>query len=145
MKKKNKDRHANKNQRSFYFEDYIHSNRDLKKNKKNFIIEDRVYILFFSFLALISIFSLKILLISVKKPDDVKIISSYINFLPQRNDIIDRNGILLSRNILAYHAAIKPNLIKDKKKFLLKVKIALPEININQVKKNIYKKKIFLS
>ena len=64
MKKKNKDRHANKNQRSFYFEDYIHSNRDLKKNKKNFIIEDRVYILFFSFLALISIFSLKILSIS---------------------------------------------------------------------------------
>ena len=143
MKKKNKVKYADKNQRSFYFEDYIHSNRNLKKNKKYFIIEDRVYILFFSFLALISIFSLKILLISVKKPDDVKIINSSINFLPQRNDIIDRNGILLSRNILAYHAAIKPNLIKDKKKFLLKVKIALPEININQVKRKIYKKKYF--
>ena len=141
MKKKNRDKHANKNQRSFYFEDYIHSNRNLKKNKKNFIIEDRVYILFFSFLALISIFSLKILSISVKKPEDVKIINSSINFLPQRNDIIDRNGILLSRNILAYHAAIKPNLIKDKKKFLIKVKIALPEIDLNQIKKDIYKKK----
>ena len=57
-KKKNKDKHANKNQRSFYFEDYIHSNRDLKKIKRISIIEDRVYILFFSFLALISIFSL---------------------------------------------------------------------------------------
>ncbi len=143
MKKRIKDKHTIKNQRSFYFEDYIHSNRSLKKNKKNFIIEDRVYILFFSFLALISIFSLKILLISVKKPDDVKIINRSINFLPQRNDIIDRNGILLSRNILFYHAAIKPNLIKDKKKFLLKVKIVLPEIDLKQVKKNIYKKKYF--
>ena len=27
-------------------------------------------------------------------------------------------------NITAYHAAIKPNLIKDKKKFLVKVKIS---------------------
>ncbi len=143
MKKKSKEKLTNKNQRSFYFEDYIHSNRNLKKNNKNFIIEDRVYILFFSFLALISIFSLKIISISVKKPNDVKIINSSINFLPQRNDIIDRNGILLSRNILAYHAAIKPNLIKDKKKFLLKVKIALPEIDLKQVKKNIYKKKYF--
>ena len=57
MKKKNKkDKYTNKNQRSFYFEDYIHSNRNLKKNKRNFIIEDRVYILFFSFLALIVFF-----------------------------------------------------------------------------------------
>ena len=143
MKRKNKEKYKNKNQRSFYFEDYIHSNRSLKKNKKNFIIDDRVYILFFSFLALISIFSLKILLISVKKPDDIKIVKSSINFLPQRNDIIDRNGILLSRNILAYHAAIKPNLIKDKKKFLLKVKIVLPEIDLKKVKKSIYKKKYF--
>ena len=39
------------------------------------------------------------------------------NFNPIRNDIIDRNGILLSRNITAYHAAIRPNLIKDKKIF----------------------------
>ena len=51
------------------------------------------------------------------------------NFNPIRNDIIDRNGILLSRNITAYHAAIKPSFIKDKKKFLVKIKLVLPEVD----------------
>ncbi len=143
MKKKRKDKLFNKNQKSFYFEDYIHSNRDLKKNKKNLIIEDRIYVLFFSFLALISIFSFKIIIISIQSPDNIKIIKDNTNFLPLRNDIIDRNGILLSRNIQAYHAAIKPSLIKDKKKFLLKIKIALPETNLNRIKGDIYKKKYF--
>ena len=48
------------------------------------------------------------------------------NFNPIRKDITDRNGIILSRSITAYHAAIRPDLIKDKKKFLVKVKLALP-------------------
>ena len=143
MKKKRNDKFLNKNQRSFYFEDYIHSNLNLKKSKNDFIVEDRIYILFFSFLALISIFSLKIILISIKVPDNIKTINNSIIFSPLRKDITDRNGILLSRNIQAYHAAVKPSLIKDKKKFLLKVKITLPEIDIEKVKKDIHKKKYF--
>ena len=42
------------------------------------------------------------------------------------NDIIDRNGSPIARNIQVYHAAIKPNIIKDKKKFLIKIKLLYP-------------------
>ena len=39
--------------------------------------------------------------------------SSY--FIPLRRDIVDRNGTLISRNVKSFHAAIKPDLVKDKK------------------------------
>ena len=35
MKKKNKDKHANKNQRSFYFEDYLEANEMYKKKNNS--------------------------------------------------------------------------------------------------------------
>ena len=81
---------------------------------------------FFPFFSLILIFSLKIIFVSFQS-SNLNISKNYqYNFNPVRNDIIDRNGVLLSRNITAYHAAIKPSFIKDKKKFLVKVKLVLP-------------------
>ena len=134
---------ANRNQQSFYFEDYIRTNQKFKKEKNFLINEDRVYLLFFCFFSLIFIFSLKIMFVSFQSPNFNET-SNYENtFDPLRKDKVDRNGILLSRNILAYHAAIKPNLIKDKKKFLVKIKIALPEINTQKLKKNLNQKKYF--
>ena len=65
------------------------------------------------------------------------------NFNPVRNDIVDRNGILLSRNVAAYHAAIKPKLVKDKKKFLVKLKLVLPEIDSKKLFINLNQKKYF--
>ena len=65
------------------------------------------------------------------------------NFNPVRNDIVDRNGILLSRNVTAYHAAIKPKLVKDKKKFLVKLKLVLPEIDSKKLFINLNQKKYF--
>ena len=42
---------------------------------------------------------------------------------------MDRNKVIIARNIKAYHAAVNPSLVKDKK-FAVKVKLALPEIDI---------------
>ena len=39
-----------------------------------------------------------------------------------RRDIVDRNGVLISRSINAYHAAVDPKLVNDKKNFLNKIK-----------------------
>ena len=48
MKKKlKKNKNFNKNQKSFYFEDYIETNLKQKDRSKSFISEDRIYILFF--------------------------------------------------------------------------------------------------
>ena len=143
MRKKNRKKNINTNQQSFFFEDYLTTNQKFEKEKKFTINEDRIYLLFFSFFSLILIFSLKLIFISSQNSTYNDSTNYTYNFNPIRNDIIDRNGVLLSRNITAYHAAIKPNLIKDKKKFLVKVKLALPETDTQNLFKNLNKKKYF--
>jgi hypothetical protein len=61
MKSKIKKKDLNLNQKSFYFEDYIETNQKTKKIKNSNISQDRIYILFFFFFSLISIFSIKII------------------------------------------------------------------------------------
>ena len=49
------------NQASFYFEDYLETNKKNKFAKKANLFQDRVYLLFFLFFSLILIFSIKII------------------------------------------------------------------------------------
>ena len=142
MKRKKIKKNFNKNQQSFYFEDYFKTNQKFKREKNFLIIEDRLYLLFFCFFSLILIFSLKIIFISLQNLNyGETTIDKSFNKL--RNDIVDRNGIILSRNITAFHAAIKPDLIKDKKKFLVKIKLAMPEIDKERLINNLNQKKYF--
>ena len=60
-----------------------------------------------------------------------------------RRDIVDRNGIIISRNINTYHAAINPNQIKDKKNFLIKLRLNFPDLPINQIEKKLNEGKYF--
>ena len=142
MKKKIKKK-INLNQQSFFFEDYLKTNQKFRREKNYIINEDRIYLLFFSFFSLILIFSLKIIFISLQNFAYNESKNYNYNFNPVRNDIVDRNGVLLSRNVTAYHAAIKPNLIKDKKKFLVKLKLALPEVNSKKLFINLNQNKYF--
>ena len=144
IKKYRKSKSTNKNQRSFYFKDYIATNLKQKKIYKSPISEDRIYILFFFFFCLIAIFSLKITFVSFKNPNFFETKKNELNFLPLRRDIVDRNGELISRNIKSYHAAVKPNLILDKKKFLINIQLNFPEISQDKLKKNLKKKQILL-
>ena len=144
MKKKNKkNKNLNTNQASFYFEDYLETNQKNKKNKISNISHDRIYLLFFLFFSLIAIFSIKIIFISLKNPEVLLGKNNFSQFAPLRRDIIDRNGILISRNIKSYHAAINPNLIKDKENFLIKIRLHFPELSIHPIKDKLYKKKYF--
>ena len=139
--KKNKD--FNINQKSFYFEDYLETNLEHKNRAKSPVPQDRIYILFFFFFCLISIYCIKILFVSFQPPKFLELENNSISFLPLRRDIVDRNGTLISRNIKAYHAAIKPWLVKDKKKFLLNIKVNFPEISQINLKKKLAKNKYF--
>ena len=143
MKKKKIKKDFNKNQQSFFFEDYLSTNQTFRKEKYHLINEDRMYILFFSFFSLILVFSFKIIFISFQSSTHNISKNHNYNFNPIRSDIIDRNGILLSRNITAYHAGIKPSFIKDKKKFLVKIKLALPETDSKELIANLNNKKYF--
>ena len=60
-----------------------------------------------------------------------------------RRDILDRNGVLIARNINSYHAAVKPNLIKNKENFILNIQLHFPEISIKELKKKLKNKKRF--
>ena len=130
------------NQRSFYFNEYNKTQLSKKKINTLSINQDRVYILFFVFFCLIFIFAIKIFFVSLKNYDSENYLKNYSNFKPLRNDIVDRNGDYIARNIPVYHVAIKPNLIKDKKKFIIKLKLIDTELDYqkleNRLKKNSY-------
>jgi len=137
--KKNK----NINQRSFYFEDYLETNKKNKIFKKSNILQDRIYLLFFFFFSLILIFSIKITHISLNKKNIFNIEKQIAQFSLERRDIVDRNGIIISRNVKTFHAAIDPKLIRDKKSFLLKLRINFPDLSISQIEKKLNEKKYF--
>ena len=141
MKKNLKNKkNININQKSFYFEDYIETNQRQKKITKSIISEDRIYLLFLFFFCLITVFALKISLTSIQDPKFFSNKEENIKFTSLRRDIVDRNGDLISRNIVAYHAALKPNLIKDKKKFLINIKLIFPNIDIKNIQTRLKKK-----
>ena len=143
MRKKGRKKLFNKNQKSFYFEEYLETNEPFKKQKKTVMSDDRIYILFFLFISLILIFSISITSISLQKSDIKKIENTKKSKISLRKDILDRNGILISRNITAYHAAVKTSLVKDKKKFLVKVKLVLPELSTQKLRKDLNDEKYF--
>ena len=142
-KKTKKNNNNNINQNSFYFEDYLETNQRQKTIIKSPISEDRVYLLFFFFLCLIVIFSLKITVVSVQNPELINIKSKTTNFIPIRRDIVDRNGEIISRNILAYHAGVNPSLIKNKEKFIIKMNLVFPTISTERLRFNLYNSKYF--
>mgnify|MGYP007000390134 len=65
-KKQKKNKNFNINQKSFYFEDYLETNQKKRRVKNSNISQDRIYLLFFLFFSLITIFSIKIIFISLK-------------------------------------------------------------------------------
>ena len=144
MKKKyKKNKNFNKNQTSFYFEDYLETNRKNKYSKENNFFQDRLYLLFFLFFSLISIFSIRIVHVSLYDLElyDQNNISKKFNLL--RRDIVDRNGVLVSRNVKSFHAAINPKLINNKENFLIKLRLNFPELSVKKIEKDLFKGKYF--
>ena len=103
MKKKSKkNNHYNINQTSFYFEDYLETSKKNSTSQKNNLLQDRIYLLFFLFFSLILIFSVKIIYISLNELEVFESKSSSKKFTILRRDIVDRKGVLISRNIKSF-------------------------------------------
>ena len=141
-KKYKKNKNHNINQSSFYFEDYIETNKKNKFSKDKNLFQDRIYLLFFLFFSLIFIFSLRIVHISLNEIKIYEKEKSY-KFSLLRRDIVDRNGVLISRNVTSFHAAINPKLVSNKDNFLIKLRLNFPELNTKFIEKNLYKDKYF--
>ncbi len=142
-KKLKKNKNFNKNQASFYFDDYLETNKINRSAQKNNLSHDRIYLLFFLFISLILIFSVKIVHISLNNIEILDQENTKKKFTLLRRDIIDRNGSLISRNIKTYHAAVNPKLINNRENFLIKLRINFPELPIKQIEEKLNKNKYF--
>ena len=144
MRKKTKKKNNNNlNKNSFYFEDYIETNKKNKSLQKDNLFQDRIYLLFFLFFSLILIFSIRIIHVSLKNFEirTTEIIPKKFTLL--RRDIVDRNGEIISRNVKSFHAAINPSFVVNKKNFLLKLRLDFPELPIKLIEKKLDKGKYF--
>ena len=133
----------NLNQTSFYFEDYLETNKKNKITKTANKFQDRIYLLFFFFLSLVLIFSMKITHISMSETMTFNQGSIASKFTLDRRDIVDRNGILISRNVNSSHAVIVPKLIKNKKNFIINLRLNFPYLPIYKIEEKIKKNKYF--
>ena len=141
--KKNNKNFNQENQKSFFFDDFFETTQKNKKLNKSKVYEERLYALFSFFFSLILIFSISIFSISVQESDFQGYKKTDYNYPLLRRDVLDRNGELMARNINSYHAAVKPDLIKNKENFILNIKLNFPEISTVELKKKLKNKKRF--
>ena len=131
--------------KSFYFEDYIESETIIKnKNTKLAkVLPSRVIFLFLVFFSLIFIFSIKIIYLSLHPEKNFFLEKINQNFIKERGDIVDRNGIIIARSIDVYSAGVRPKLVKNKEKFLINLRLIFPQLDSNKIKKQLNNNKFF--
>ena len=141
MKKKNEPLSGQKN---FYFQDY-----DYSENFKKPIISgidvsfNRVSFVFFVFVIIALIYSLKIVYLASIDNENYFVNNSYTKSIKTRQDIVDRNGNILAKTVTFYDAAIRPELILDKKKLLINLKLIFPSLDIRDIRKKMNDEKYF--
>ena len=112
-----------------------------KYNKNNLIISfNRVAFIFFIFILVLIIFSLKAFYLTGKNLPK----NNNIEFKKEiRSNIVDRNNNILAKTILTRNIGINPNLVIDKQKLILNLKILFPEKNYTEINKKLDGKKFF--
>ncbi len=143
MRKNKKKNILNPNQTSFYFEDYLETNKKNKYSKSKNFLHDRIYLLFFLFFSLILIFSIKIIYVSLSKVELFQNENTYQQSNLLRRDITDKNGSIISRNIQSFHAAVNPKLVNNKENFIIKLRLHFQELQIDKIKKKMNEEKYF--
>ena len=120
-----------------------HNNEFLfKKNISNLNISfNRIAFIFFIFFVVSILFSIKIFYYG--SLFNKKIIKKSIIKKDFRSDIIDRNGNIIAKSVITNNVGINPNLVKNKKKLLLKLQIIFPNKNFNEIEKKLSEKKFF--
>ena len=114
-----------------------------KKDKSNLNITfNRIAFIFFVFLIICFIYSIKVFYLS-SLSSKIKIEKSKFLKKDYRADILDNNGNFLVKTLSTTDIGINPNLIIDKKKLLINLRIIFPEKNFVKIKKKINKKKFF--
>ena len=108
------------------------------ENRPNIKISfERIAFIFFIFFIIAIVFSSKVILLSLEDKDFKKKILKKKNF---RSSIIDKEGNILAKTVQVINVGINPNLVIDKEKLLITLKLLFPKKNF---RKKIYGKKFF--
>ena len=125
------------NERKIASDEY-NSEFSYNENKSNIKISfERIAFIFFVFFIVALIFSSKVILLSLQDKVFVKKISKKENF---RSSIVDRKGNILAKTVPVINIGINPDLVIDKEKLLITLKLLFPNKNFQ---KNIYGSKFF--
>ncbi len=114
-----------------------------ERNKSNLNITfNRIAFIFFVFLMICTIYTIKVFYLSslnfkskLDKSSPIK-----INY---RADIVDNNGNFLVKTVNTIDIGINPNLVINKKRFLINLQLIFPNKNFDIIKKKLSKKKFF--
>tara|TARA_B100002051_G_C16595774_1_gene565296 strand:+ start:416 stop:868 length:453 start_codon:yes stop_codon:yes gene_type:complete len=108
------------------------------ENKSNLKISfERIAFIFFVFFIIAIIFSSKVILLSLQSKPEIKKIVKKENF---RASIVDKEGNILAKSVPIINVGINPNLVVDKEKLLISLKIIFPK---KEFREQIYGKKFF--
>ena len=122
-------------------EDYD-SEFSYKKSKSNLNISfNRVAFIFFIFFIIFLIFSLKAFYFgTIEKKNKI----SHTEESDYRASIIDSSGNILAKTVITTNVGVNPNLVIDKKRLLINLKLIFPNKNFNILKKKWRIKNFFL-
>ncbi len=116
----------------------FHDSFSFKENKSYLKISfERIAFIFFVFFILAIVFSSKVLLLSTKKIPEIQKIVKKENF---RSSILDNEGNILAKSVPVINLGINPNLVIDKEKLLISLKLIFPSKSFD---KEMYEKKFF--
>ncbi|MEC7137285.1 MAG: penicillin-binding protein 2 [Pseudomonadota bacterium] len=108
------------------------------KNKLNFNL-NRLALIFFLILILFTIYTTRIVFLASKTLSNQNNVNSEIF----RADIVDRNGNFISKSVYTNNVGIDPNLVKDKKKLLIKLKYSFPNKDFYEIEEKLNGKSFF--
>jgi len=119
-------------------QDQYNSEFSYSENKSNLIISfERIAFIFFLFFIIAIIFSLKVIFLSLENEVVTSKVSKKENF---RSSIVDKKGNILAKTVTIVNIGINPNLVIDKEKLLITLKLLFPKKNF---KEKMYGKKFF--
>ena len=124
----------NRSQSSYKYNDSFSFTENKSYLKISF---ERIAFIFFIFFILAIIFSFKVILLSIKEIPEIQQTFKKENF---RSSILDNEGNILAKSVPIVNLGINPNLVINKEKLLISLKLIFPNKNFD---KEMYGKKFF--
>ena len=130
------------NERKIFLSDLDDEFSFSKKLTKKNISFNRVAFIFFFFLLISLIFSVKILYYG-SISDEILLQKKISKKSLVRSDLIDRDGNYLAKTVLTNNVGLNPKSVSDKKKLLIKLKLLFPDLDVENFNNKFKKGKFF--